>query len=120
MKRDLELIRLLLLEVEKNENPTRAVDVNIQGFAAVEIAYHLKLLRDAGFIVAKDDSTETEMKYRPKSLTWDGHEFLGATRNNSVWRQVTVKLKDAGIEAPVSVIQQLAIKALGTMVGLGE
>ena len=120
MKRDLDLIRILLAEIEKNNDPTKTCTVRAEGYAPVVIAYHLKLLKDGGLVVARDCSTESQMDYRPKSLTWAGHEFLDAVRNETIWRQVMAKLKDQGLEVPFSLIQQLATKFGASMLGLGN
>jgi hypothetical protein len=119
MRRDLDLIRKLLLEIEAHDDPTDTMHVKGDGYTPHEVQYHLKLLRDAGMIVAVDFSSGSTMDYRPKSITWHGHEFLDAARNDTVWRQVKVLLKDKGIDAPLSVIQQLAVKFVSVQLGLG-
>jgi hypothetical protein len=120
VKRDLELIRLVLLDIEANNDPTRTIAISMDGYTHEEVQYHIKLLKEAGYIVAQDRSTFTQMDYRPKSLTWAGHEFLDAARNDTVWRQVKVKLKEMGVDAPLSVVQQLAIKYVSQHLGLGS
>lgn len=118
MKRDLDLIRLVLLEVEKNDEPTRGISVAVEGYSDVQIQYHVKLLRDAGFIVARSGSSPEKMDYQPKSLTWAGHDFLDATRSATIWNRVKTKLKDIGTDAPMSLVQQLAMKYLKDAFGL--
>jgi Hypothetical protein (DUF2513) len=120
MKRDLDLIRTLLLEIEAHDDPTTTMTVRGDGHTEIEVQYHLKLLRDAGYIVAVDHSSGSTLDYRPKSVTWHGHEFLDAARNDGIWRQVKVKLKDMGMDAPLSVIEKLAIKYVAAHLGLGD
>src|SRR5688572_28374929 len=110
MKRNLDLIRSLLLEVEAHNDPTSTMQPRGEGFTPLEVQYHIKLLKDAGYIIAADHSSGSMLDYRPKSVTWHGHEFLDAARNDTVWRQVQLKLKDMSLDAPLSVIQKLAIK----------
>ena len=38
MKRNIELIRRLLLEIEKNDDPTQAVAVTVDGYSPIEVA----------------------------------------------------------------------------------
>lgn len=90
------------------------------GLASVLITSSTPTLRDAGFIVAQDFSTLSGMDYPQKSLTWQGHEFLDAARNDRVWLKVMAHLQDRGLDAPISVIQQLATKFGASMLGLGE
>lgn len=47
-----------------------------------------------------------------------GHEFLDATRNDTIWKQSTDKLKQAGVQVTVSVLQELLKKLLKDSLGL--
>lgn len=118
MRRDLDLIRLVLLRIEENDEPTRAMELSVEGFSDVQVQYHVKLLKDAGYIVAQDFSSMTGMDYRPKSLTWKGHDFLDAARSATVWNRVKTKLKDIGSDAPLAIVKQLAMKYVQESLGL--
>jgi Hypothetical protein (DUF2513) len=110
MKRDLELIRTILMEVEQNNQPLRPIKIEAHGYSPDEVSYHVWQLYDAGYVTAEDRSHLAGMVWLPKSLTWEGHNFLDATRNDGIWRQVKARLKDKGLDAPLSVIQELATK----------
>ena len=129
MERKLELIRTILLEVEKRARPGRLVDVEISGHAPEEIAYHVGLLHEAGYVEAAapyraHGSGRSERPARSladatrlvRSLTWKGHEFLDATRTETVWRQVLARLKDRG--APFDVVGKLAAQIGASMLGV--
>lgn len=118
MQRDLDLIRAILLELEQHDNPSRDVKLNCPGYTDDQISYHVKMLAEHGFIEAIDFSTLSGMEWRPTSLKWEGHEFLDAARNATVWHKLKVELKDRGISLPMSLIQQLAIKIAAKMAGL--
>jgi hypothetical protein len=120
MKRDLDLVRLILLEVEKNDNPVRPITVEAEGYSPDEISYHVMLLEQAGYLTANNSSHLRGISYAPKSLTWDGHEFLDAARNKTVWAQVKAKLKDTASTAPLSLIQKLATAYVAHQLGLGQ
>jgi hypothetical protein len=47
-----------------------------------EVAYHLKLLMDVGFIDAAGDGTIL------RGLTWEGHEFLDNVKSDDIWAKV--------------------------------
>ena len=85
------------------------------GYAPDQIAYHVRLLHEAGYLDAMDLTTHSGFVWQPKTLTWQGHEFLDAARNTSVWQQVKTRLKDRGLDAPLSVIQQLAVRLTASM-----
>ena len=52
MKRDMDLIREILLECEEQDGTDRMIQVKIEGHSDEEINYHMVLLKDAGFIEA--------------------------------------------------------------------
>jgi hypothetical protein len=96
----------------------RCINIRAEGYAPEQINYHVKLLADAGFLEATNFTTTTRLDWQPRALTWAGHEFLDTTRNESVWAQVKSKMKDRSLDAPLSVIQQLAVRILAGMLGL--
>lgn len=90
MKRDMDLIRKILLAIEAHPKPDsweKPIDFNIEGHSSEEISYHLKLLAEAGLIEAKDVTTIGKYEWRANCLTWQGHEFLDASRDESRWKK---------------------------------
>ncbi len=92
MKRDLELTRRLLLEIE-SRGPDCSVGVLRIGANHESIAnheteernrYHLRLLIDAGLLKEVDRTTAGVPCVR---LTHDGHEFLELSRSENLWRE---------------------------------
>jgi hypothetical protein len=119
MRRETDLIRLILAQVELNTNPMRFIEIKAHGYSPNQIAYHVRLLAEAGYVDAVDFTTMDGMDWKPKSLTWIGHDFLDATRNDSIWEKVKTQLKDRGlVDAPLDVVKALAIKTLGATLGL--
>ena len=113
MKRDMDLVRQILFAIEdlpKQHNGF--VDIKIDGRAAEEINYHLMILIDAGLIKA-DFVTNKMTDYIWKSirLTWDGHEFLDASRDNKRWEKAKGVMAQAGGFA-LDVMKQLLIQYL--------
>ena len=51
-------------------------------------------------------------------VAWARHELLDAARNNTIWKQATDKLKQAGVQVTVSVLQELLKKLLKDSLGL--
>lgn len=91
MKRDMDLVRQMLLEIEKHPYTGDWVELAIDGSSPEEITYHVILLHEAGLIEADDVSTMSNIEWRPKRPTWQGHEFLDAARDDTRWS----KAKDA-------------------------
>jgi hypothetical protein len=84
MKRDMDLIREILLQLEEHSY----LD-SIPNYKPEEIAYHVSLLEDAGLVTQEiyhnlflNDSMLEGIR-----ITWAGHEFLDASRNTSLWEK---------------------------------
>jgi len=96
MIRDLDLVRCILVEIEKSKNdPALCIDVRIDGRSEQEISYHVMILHEAGLIVAKNASTLQGTSWLPQRLTWDGHEFLDLARKDTIWNAAKARVLDA-------------------------
>ncbi len=89
MKRDMDLIRKILLAIEAHPEPySWDVLLDIPGYSEKEICYQVKLLEEAGLIEARImKAMGGVFKCAVNSLTWAGHEFLEAARDNSRWNK---------------------------------
>src|SRR4051812_28617180 len=114
MKRNMELVRQILLQTEKSVHVGDEIDLNIEGYSREEIYYHVKILSDAGLLEANNLTTYDGFKWTPKNLTWKGHEFLDAARNETVWKKTTEIVKDKGGSIPFEVLKDLLIKGVAT------
>ena len=116
MKRDMDLIREILLLVE-GRKPKQPMDVEIDGRDRQEIFGHVQLLQEAGLVEASFMGGPISEVHR---LTWDGHEFLDSVRDPTVWAKVTKKLKEVGGAATFDVVKALAIGVAKDQFGLNE
>jgi len=120
MKRDMDLIRTILLQIEeKGGNPFGSVALAIPDHSPAAVSHHILLLHDAGLIHATDDSTTAEFRMEANRLTWEGHEFLDAARNDTVWNKAKDIVKEKGGTIPFEVLKGLLIKLAASLVGLG-
>jgi hypothetical protein len=117
MKRDMELIREILLEIENNNDPMQWAHVQIPGRTEIEISYHIKLLHEKGWIEATDCSSSDGIDWKAKDLTYDGQEFLSSIKSNTVWNKAkervistTGSLTLEGLKIAVPLIVQSLIK----------
>jgi len=98
MQRDMDLIRKLLLAVEQHEHGFAPREIQIDGFTDEQLGYHSWLLGDAGLAEAIErttrgsDSPEAVLRH----LTWAGHEFLDAAKDDSTWERAKQRLASAG------------------------
>ena len=94
MERDMDLVRRILAELESSRNPIDAADLADGNHARDEVAYHIRIMAEAGLIHAK---------VRADELTWEGQEFLANVRSDTVWSKVKLSIAKsvghAGFEA---------------------
>ena len=112
MKRDWELVRLILLEIEKLPPNGILFPQHIKGFPPEVVSYHFKILKEAGLIVADCDYLCVA-----KSLTWEGHEFLDRIRENSVWHKIGEIAVNKGIALSFEAIKELSKIAIKQIIG---
>ena len=85
MKRDMDLCRQILLEIEAQE-PGESIEMLQTSTSGNKVVEHLQLLKDADLIVARVDAHFRD--YSIQRLTWEGHEFIEAARDDRVWAEV--------------------------------
>lgn len=115
MKRDMDLAREILRWIEQQEIPKLPI-LKIDGYSDEVISYHVMLLHEAGLIEAMNASARVQ-EWRPKRLTWNGHEFLDASRNDTLWNKAKELTLSAtgGVSFDVlkTLLVDLAKKAIG-------
>ena len=98
MKRDQDFIRELLFEFEEAE------DFYIDGSEVMGISrdevrrvYHIKLLKDAGFLADLDEGM-----FR---LTNSGHDYIEAIRDEGVWSKTKAAVAETGGSATLEIVK---------------
>lgn len=116
----MDLVRLILLRAEDaNFGTTSAEGFMEEGYDARTVAYHFRLLQQAGFVTANLLTLEREgaVAGTLNELTWDGHDYLDAVRNATVWAKtknlVADNLGTASLQVFKAVATKLALKQLG-------
>lgn len=97
----MDLVRTLLLRMEDPQfDGMRQVcpdpdggELGVTEESHAQIAYHLTLLVEEGFIEGRPGSRGMPTVSR---LTWKGHEFLDAVRDDKVWKTTKEVGKRAG------------------------
>lgn len=124
MKRDLDLVRKLLVYFAEKEDDRMDSCPSIDGYDELQIRYHLLLMDEAGLIRCEREvskSTPTRViKVHPFSLTWQGHEFLSAAQNETLWvKAKNVALTKAGVLS-FDLVKELLVSLAKTSAGLGN
>ena len=119
MKRDMDMIRAILMDIEENANingkfTISDADFAVAGAERTAVQYHLRLLLDAGYIEGRDilgdaatNAAQSILKTDSKlsstgiavlvtRMTWDGHDFLDTVRDSKIWEKTKDALKGVG------------------------
>lgn len=112
MRRDMDLIRLLLLEKEGE------VPVDLSGFSEDQIGYHKYLLVSANLATGPISETGSHPTAILVALTSEGHDFLEASRNETVWKKALSRMKDLGGVFALDVVKALLISVSKNELGL--
>ncbi len=126
MKQDLDLIRSILLETEAAPSNTLTIyDIaNKYHVNPNLVAYQLDLLVEADFLKIRGLTiawTPNTRKYDGKRidrLTFKGHNYLNAIRNDTVWENTLTDLKNIGIFVSFEIVKEIASSYLKRMLGL--
>ena len=94
MKRDMDLCRQILIEVESWPTTSRPKQVAIDGYSDDTVGHHAWLLHEAGLIEGLELPVGTLC--RPKCLTYQGHDFLEHARNDTRWQKAKDIVVDNG------------------------
>lgn len=120
MKRDLELIKKILLKVEEHDSTSVMQNLNIEDYDQEFVNYQIYLLHQAGLVNAKfvrvgaNEIADAEIH----EMTWNGHEFLDAARNENIWNKFKTKVLEKGGSIPFSVARELLISISKNEFGL--
>ena len=124
VKRDMDLMRKILLRIEEcSDVPPKVLtldDFMDMKKSSYMISLHIDLLCDAGLIEVMDTSIEDGLKdFDIVRLTFAGYEYLDAIRNAMVWDRVKRSVSCVG-GATLDIIKQLAVKELAKELGLNQ
>jgi len=123
LKRDWELCRTILRLTEELPEDEPHVDVfgssELEGYSRPLIGYHVYMLDDAGLLEAWDvRDRDKRWDLYPRHLTMAGHDFLEATRNESVWNKTLAAVTSKGGSATLEIVKELALTYLRSEFGI--
>ncbi len=124
MKRDLDLIRDILLVAEAAKPEQR---VALKDFQALypdrleEVSEHVQLLGRAGFLdttISKAISSKGPRAFVINRIEWAGHDYLDAVRDPGTWAKTQQQLKSVGGSATLEIVKAVAVKVVSQTLGV--
>ncbi len=111
MKRDMSLVRKLILSLEDIALPIESDELDLE-VDQDSIDCHLRLMIEAGLITG----TTTRGGVIVSRLTWAGHDFADASRDDVVWkkaiRHIGERTKSVTFDVLISVLKGILTKTL--------
>ena len=114
MKRDMNLIRSLLLETEGEEPKP-----DLSQYSEDQQVYHYALLIEAGLVdgTIVQDSNGYPTATSVIRLKWAGHEFLDAARDEESWQRATKTVAKAGGAFTISILTEMLTEYIKQKLG---
>jgi hypothetical protein len=119
MTRDMDLVRDILEEAEAATGAFRYSDLEADIDRAA-FGHHVKIMVQAGLIEGEVYANEAGvvMDVVVADITWEGHEFLDAARNDELWEQAKQATAERGLTPTFGVLKQLLEAYLAGQLGL--
>lgn len=112
MKRDLDLVRAILITAENADGPIGGdVLLSIEPDAK-KVAYHLELMQAHGLInvtVKYDGLNHAPYMLELRSVTWEGYDYLDAIRSTRVWGKAKASMMGAIGEVSLSLAKETSL-----------
>lgn len=110
MKRDMELVRLILLKIEEEYRSTTIYNLDITGYDMETVAYHCKILNEAGLLsdYGAHYADDRLWSFEVGALTWEGNDFLDKIRDNSQWKKIKDTITQKGLPLVIETIKAIS------------
>lgn len=118
MKRNLDLLRDILVALEAHATPSEWIDPEVDGHTGVEVSYHIMLLHEAGLLEGWDRSAIGVFRWSASRLTWEGHEFLEAARDDATWKEITERVAERTGGQPFVVVKDALLASAKEKLGI--
>lgn len=110
MKRDMDLVRRILIEAQKADQHIDIESLVCDKHPLPVMAYHVELMAVHGLLDAKVDKSwgGGSTGGTIEGLTWDGCDYLDAIRDDRVWSRTKKVVREAVGDTTLSTIKQAA------------
>lgn len=115
----MDLVREILMEAEAlpSDNCGGTV-LAVDGVDGATLEAHIRLMDEAGLLNAVYMSGTPGSTAYVESLTWEGHDFLDAIRDDSIWMRVKSRVTETVGTASFEILMALALAMAKEKLGL--
>ena len=121
MKRDLDLVRQILLQIEALPAGPPA-QYRMSEIEDPVLLAHFELVLASGLVngkISRSQSSRGDV-ISISGLTWEGHEWIETVRSQSVWDETKSTLLDSGAALTYDLTKAVATRILRGRLGLTE
>lgn len=118
MKRDMELIRKLLIDISEGK-AKQELSYDLEEDMIYE--YHLDIMQQADLITLDKQGFMGGIFVGEPRLTWTGNDYLDSIANETVWSKTKEVIKNKGLEAssmPLDILIDLAKQQFKNWIGI--
>ena len=111
MKRDLDLVRSILMYVANADDEVDADDMATERWPIETVAYHVRLMAHHGLVDVSWDARDMNgntIELTVAGITWDGQDYLDSIREPKVWGRVKKTLAGTVGSTTLDVVRQTA------------
>lgn len=121
MKRDLELIRKIILAIEDLPGACLNQELKLNGFDRHQIGYHCYLIIDSGLAKGEDVTylEDTSPVWHIHHLTAAGHDFADSIRSDTTWIKTKTIIKDKGGSFTLEILKGVLSQVIKGSLGIG-
>jgi hypothetical protein len=118
MKRDMDLVRKILFAVEEADGQADLTPLLAQGITERQLSGHSALIYKAGLAegICNEEGLDGDCFCILNNLTWAGHDFIEAARNDTLWNKAKAQIAATGsaltIDALKAALGWAAMQAL--------
>ena len=111
MRRDLDLVRDILIQVGEADGPVDYEELG-NGRPTALVAYHCILMAQRGLLdlgLVRRDSGGDYVILQVSGLTWDGEDYLAAIADPGVWKKAKAEVAKVAKSVTFEVVKTAAV-----------
>ena len=111
MKRNMDIVRQILIKAEGMTEEQGRETFTLDGVDPVITNGHVEIMKEGGLLHAQIGRSDGTGIYsvRVFRLTWDGHDFLAAIRNDTIWNKTKKQFADHAIDWTFDLLKAVAV-----------
>ena len=117
MRRDMDLVRSILQQVELADGPVSHGEITCDGHSEQELLWHIDLMAEHGLLDARIQRASGGERIAAivDGLTWEGLDLLDAMRSQRVWDRARDAIRRSVGSTTLDVVKAVCCKVASDM-----